>query len=308
MNRSSAIAWVNQYLLRLTDEGCGSGRIAGLHLKAIGEYALLLSLIRQFSPEEWQELIKFEVTRCIASEIKKMDLRSSQLKECQLAHFLDQAFSQDTYFCAEKYRIISRIDNECVSIEHAFLMESVGLYVHQSYWLDASLQFLRSSECSGIGTSEFYQLTHLVFFSTQFGMRDIPIPKLVKRALYCLVTRAIDHALTDKNCDLLAEVCISAILLDNKFSKSTRCRRALELLGQSQSAIGWFLSDYSCQSLSTDLSFNIQNEWIAYSLFHTTCVCILLDTVLTNSPTKRRTRRRRLHPSQRRISVRVTPA
>ncbi|MBY0573629.1 MAG: hypothetical protein K2P84_08105, partial [Undibacterium sp.] len=94
-----------------------------------------------------------------------------------------------------------------------------------------------------------------------------------------LILRSMELTLEDENCDLLSELCISGLLIDPSFLLSSLAQKALALLADSQSDDGWLMSDYSFSQDFTALN-RAERESIRYSLFHTTCVSVLLDTLM----------------------------
>lgn len=158
-------------------------------------------------------------------------------------------------------------------------METVGLKSELGFWRNATLNFFSYISSYGIDVAYQYHMTHLVFFSTNFGQREMPVSSDHKSILIDITYKSLEFAVKDLNYDLITELCIAGLLIDAQFIKSPIVQNALKLLVNSQSDKGWMISD---DSISHDLSIlsNGNIKKIKYSLFHTTCVVIVLDTLM----------------------------
>ena len=280
MNRSNAMNWISEYVHCILAE-CGPDSLSGLHFKALGEYSLLLSILRSHNPNEWKCILDSQNSQKIASQLKdNSNFCSELLEHCQLAKFMEIALNQE--FLPPK-KLLETIKKQpssnLVSIEHYYLMETAGLQSGPGFWMDATLAFLSHVATHGIDVADQYQLTHLIFFSTDFGKREMAVPYEQRRILHQLIHRSLDLAIEDVNCDLVAELCISGLLIERAFLASSLAQNALALLVESQSDEGWLMSDYSAYQDSPPLSRN-ERKKTKYALFHTTCITIVLDTLM----------------------------
>ena len=132
MDRERAISWVTkciaQWIAKAVSD-CSPVKKVGLQFKAIGEYSLLLSILREYFPVEWERLVaEEEVQEFVAHLGQALEIGGSSLEECQLAHFIKIGLGVQLVCSEEIIRLVREVpQDKAVSIEHAFIMESVGL-------------------------------------------------------------------------------------------------------------------------------------------------------------------------------------
>ena len=280
MNRSNATYWISEYVHCILAE-CSSDSLSELHFKALGEYSLLLTILRSHSPNEWRLILDSPKFKKVASRIRtSCNFRSESLEHCQLAQFLAIALDQDFLPRGDILETIKKPPaSNLVSLEHYYLMEVAGLQGAPDFWMDATLAFLSNAFTHGVNIADQYQMTHLIFFSTDFGRREMAAPYAQQRILLQIIDRSLELAIKDVNCDLVAELCISGLLIDSNFLASSLAQNSLALLAESQREEGWLMPDYSAYQDSTQPNPNERGN-VQYALFHTTCVAIVLDTLM----------------------------
>lgn len=278
MNRENAISWIFEYINCILEE-CTV--FSEAYTKALGEYSLLLSILRNNTPLEWSVILNKPISQKIIDQLEqKKTLFSKSLEHCQLAKFLSIALDKEFLSVDDINQSIKKLPiGEFISIEHYYLMEVIGFKPEKKFWESATLNFFSYVSNYGIDVAHQYHMTHLVFFSTNFGQCEIPIASGQKSILIDIIYKSLKLAIKDLNYDLITELCLAGLLLDSDFFKLSITKEALNLLINCQSDKGWVISDNSIRyDLSILNSKNIKK--IKYSLFHTTCVILVLDTLM----------------------------
>jgi hypothetical protein len=274
-----ALSWMTSYL-----EAMISTQDDGLRTKALGEFALLLSLLHAY-----QESLTHQEQACLRDAHRTIEhlcdefvvFTSASLEHCQIAHFLSRAgctrYLDPNEICR---RVAVCPPSKLISIEHAFVMEEVGLQLPVNFWKRAATALLSEVTRTGITRTWMYQLTHLVFFATQFGSRKFYLGTLLTRALRTLIHTSVEIVSKEGNFDLLAELALSAKFahVHPKKKLYSMLRNSCGLINVHQDSAGWVISD-------TSMPFHSKkwNKYQEYSLFHTTTVCLLLALAFRSS-------------------------
>jgi hypothetical protein len=143
-------------------------------------------------------------------------------------------------------------------------------------WDRQIVEFIDLIQNQGLSSESLYFLTHLVFYSSDFG-GNIYWTKFNGKIVSVIldVTKAgIVSCKKSKNWDLLFELYLSLIFISREQALNLKAE-IYSLLKYNKSKFGWYLSDGS-NLKSYEKNFKQLKINHAYSLFHTTLIAELL--------------------------------
>lgn len=193
---------------------------------------------------------------------------------------VDIQFYKPLYqICTNDLENIETDKMEC--IENKFIESVVTGYDNYDYWLSLLNKHLMAIVKTGLNKQSIYNLTHIVFYSTNFGNNDfinrinIDIKKIIEDILKICIT----FCEKNYNWDLLREVYLSMYYFDTVYNNEFKTRIKSENK-HIKSNMGWYLSD----GLNLEYFENNYHELSfiqKYSLYHTTLICELLEKTIS---------------------------
>ena len=164
---------------------------------------------------------------------------------------------------------------ECV--ENKFIESTVQGYINYDYWLSLTNKHLYNIILNGLEKKSIYRLTHIIFYSTNFGTNDFiaKIDSRIKNIILDILIVCSNYCERKQNWDLLRELYLSLLYVEPSYQLFIQKKLRVEDR-KIKSRMGWYLSDGEnlafYEKQYSQLAF-IQK----YSLFHTTLICELLE-------------------------------
>lgn len=272
MDLPKAIHWLCEYASSLLkDESSSSNE---LHLKAIGELSLFLMVIKNsFNIDMGDKLDGlYDITNELCQKLESYT--NDKLAIAQINLCIYKCGINDSLSSSDRGIIYSFQDKTNESIEIAYLFSVLGDAMPDQYWDSALVNIIYSllKDSEEKYRLYMYHLTHIIFFSTNFGKRELEIEnKNINQSLIDIVNLSIYKCMNSKDWDLAAELILSKIFLSSSKLHSSCCSRYAEEIFKNQKNDGSFISD---GDISREIDFtNYRNR---YSIFHTTTVTIML--------------------------------
>lgn len=244
--------WLCEYVGELNYSECS--RNTDLSLKLVGEFSLLCYLMKRMGklPADFTDVLH-KVTQTIPQSF-------------HFGPFIKSCFDVPI----EKHLISDK-----KGIEHSYLRYLfVGERPNWAQSICVHLDSMTKKE-EGISRESAYLLTHLIFYSTDFGKSDYwkTYPDL-KMVLKDILKLCEDKYREAQNWDLLRELYLSKLYLSPELSSEIAQAVSSEdrLVASEQ---GWFLSD-GLRLKHYEANYLYLSEEEKYSLFHTTLVSLLL--------------------------------
>lgn len=155
------------------------------------------------------------------------------------------------------------------------------------YWTNIIIHYIKSFLSKGLDTENSYNLTHIIFYSTNFGLNEYSseMNAQIKSILIEFVELAINRARKDFNWDLIRELYLCLIILAP--IKLFEVSKSVSLEDKRiKSKYGWYLSDGN-NRLFYEQNYDNLCLKEKYSLFHTTLICSILENKLRTTPYKK---------------------
>lgn len=282
------VAYIDDFLKRefqtAPRESCG------VVLKSVGEFVLfsdiLLNRISEpvFSCAKYADIVRATCERLVERLEWFQYLQNREIEYFEIVYFLGRALKTDLIPLSHIQEHAAICSNQRISLEHAFFMECLGLTIPQIYWQLATLELLQVIGLEGFSLKWMYQMTHLVFFASDFGRSSLMIDPHLSKIIRDLLKEALKLTMNSQNWDLTAELAISLLFLDYvdiDKDYSLIDSACLTVFSQ-QSISGWVLSDGELLPNGWINNLNLHDSKTRYSLFHTTIVSILLFVFYAN--------------------------
>lgn len=272
MELTKAIDWLCEYARSLLKDE--SSRSNELHLKSLGEMSLFLMVVKNDFKVEIGDTLN-EFYNIVSELYQKLEsytddkLALAQINlcmyKCGIKKSLDKSDLDIIYSFQNK-------TNE--SIEVAYLLGIIGHPMPDRYWNEVLVKIiydlLRGDEDKH--RLYIYHLTHIIFFSTEFGTKKIEIEnKKINQSLIDMVDLSIDKCIIDEDWDIAVELILSKVFLSSSESWYSDCKCSTEKIFKNQKYDGSFISDGDI-SRKIDLT----GSWNRYSIFHTTIITTML--------------------------------
>lgn len=261
---NSSYQWIHDYCAREVSSALPNW--SRLQVKALGEYGLLCFLIARNSENHaLPDALRSErLTQSIALNLSK---KVSGLPASQLALMLHLGLKIQVPHREMRESFETR--ESTISNEHAFSLGLVGKPLPCSSWAIASEVLLHGLAVDGVGVRAQYEITHLIFFATNFGERSPPwsdgISNVYEKLLYSLLEKGV----SDDDCDLVGELLLSLIYLRRLPQGKQSFWRGVRYVEACRTSEG----AYATNELRTHSE---------YAVFHATTVCCLLAHTLAD--------------------------
>ncbi|WP_109299865.1 hypothetical protein [Aquimarina sp. AU474] len=143
-------------------------------------------------------------------------------------------------------------------------------------WHNKLISLLYQIRSKGIDIHNSYYLTHIIFYSTDFGKNTYwdSHPK-IRNIILEILTICEKKFYSDLNWDILREIHLSRIFIDNKAHLDVLIKFENENTFI-QSDQGWFLSDGNKLKKYENAYKSLKLEE-KYSLYHTTLISVILN-------------------------------
>lgn len=246
--------WIYDFIL--TDVLASKSIPKDLLVKALGEFTIFCFLIKRTEPLP-------EAFITILKKIEALDILFDY--HCL---FLKSCIGDNSFVVTDK----SHEGLEIYYIKNVF-------YNTQHNWNDMLVRFLNQISRQGITLPNTYYLTHILFYSTDFGYKNYWDRQPTVKAVATDVLQLCEAKFrAEENWDILREVYMCQIYLTpESVTKIAENIKSEDMLIKSKH--GWYLSDglnLSCfEKYYNKLTANMK-----YSLYHTTVISLLLESQL----------------------------
>ncbi|MBK7812098.1 MAG: hypothetical protein IPI50_12870 [Saprospiraceae bacterium] len=194
----------------------------------------------------------------------------TQLIYCK--HILDLCLNGTTNETQEKYPD---------SVEYFYVLDLIKGRSNEKFWNVIFSNFLRRISDKGITENEAYNLTHYIFYSTNFGIncKILQLNLKLKISLTAILDLCVSKFESEKNWDLCFELYICLLIVDSQYEivmKKISTYHSIFYSGQ-----GWILSNGDNKKYF-EVNYSNLNFKQKYSLFHTTLLYNLLTVKIQN--------------------------
>jgi hypothetical protein len=253
--------WVIKYLLEILSNG-NSTLDKDIKYKSIGEFTLFCFLLKR------DNLLIPDYLNLV----RKMN--GLDYKEYKGKKYIKGLIC----LCLETIALDKKkeIKKEFNSIEELYFISVFHKINSNSSWDKAIIEFICLTQREGLNIASLYNLTHLVFYSSDFGHSDYWTK--VNQKLMSIILDIIEVGITKckrfKNWDLLVELYLSLIFIHREqiFNLQDEMCKCIHF---NKSKFGWYLSDGDNLKFYEE-NFNTLNINHVYCIFHTTLVTELL--------------------------------
>lgn len=264
----AGLRWATGYLTPLVVAGGWRSDNSGFReygSKAAGEFLLFSWLIwrRKHSYTKEYESVR-ELRASLASQLRLLTDGATFSEE----HWQMITCLMDHEELAKRSRDNRPIpDGNSIPIEQAYFLEASGFELPATFWDSAARSHLKKAAVSGCSLAEVYQLTHVIYFGTDFGERRFC--EEIEPILIALVLASIPRAVEIENWDATAELGLALLCLSSRHYDVALS--TITLLKEKQSSYGWVLSDGNRLPVYEARNSELTDRE-SYSLFHTTLV------------------------------------
>jgi len=186
------------------------------------------------------------------------------------------AICLDINYCNNNKEIIE----DYSSIEELYFISIFNSINCNKEWDQQVLEFISVIKKEGLDIKSLYHLTHLIFFSSNFGfnMYWIKCDNQIKRVIIDILYLGLSKCKISQNWDLLNELYLCFIFIEKEFITNFS-QEIFSSFSLYKSKYGWYLSDGNNLKFYED-NFSKLNFKHLYSIFHTTIITELLITEL----------------------------
>ena len=265
----------------------------------MGEFSLLYMLSKRSNLELTEQVRKQLENLCFESSKRLLYIEGAFIKNNIINSMSYNVSRAMTILCLGKapnnlgrllcdvYTTLTQVPDDEISIEHiyfAYFYQLSGGKIEVDFWEKALSNTIALFSSKGLTKKLVYQLTHFLFFCTDFGLQSLSCLKedtYIHRVNELLWT-SCNHFVKNKEYDLLIEVLLSIECL-----KKTDCTKNIidhfkswqSVFKESQSGQGYFLPEATDIDLG-QFSLKTNSYQILYPIFHTTIVAVLLGLKL----------------------------
>lgn len=279
---TKATEWISGYVSNMAaDLLRGESLISkALTLKILGEFSLFIFLHGKNARETRRvipsHLVKtFNQVAAYVGSVTPNELgcRNIELNQIRLCLGLSGLGSLSIENDVTRIQTI-KPDEDNISIEHAYILGVSGKEQNKEYWSIAASMLMKEMLNDGASRKWLYQLTHLVFFNSNFGSNkpSLGMASVLISSIYDICRSTFFDAVQNKDWDLAIELALACSYLrdENSIDSDMQLHITDSILKQ-QLANGCVLSDGEWRDMPSKF-----NSKLSYSLFHTTTVAILL--------------------------------
>lgn len=273
---AKAIKWLSEYTNCLLLDNCSRSR--EYLSKAVGEFSLLLMIIKQSqltnSMGDLDGLDRLIPTiKENIDDISKSDLEKAQILLCLSFYETDKKPKQSIID-----EIVSKKEHISNNIELAYIISQCGVSLPLNYW-DSQLVKVFCELLNGKESNYrkvLYDLTHVIFFATNFGCRIFPVKTacLLKTSVEILF-KAVEKSILEQDWDLAIELLIALVVIQSGEIENQEMLSLTQTLLKNQRADGAFVSDGNPKGNPETISHRN-----AYSVYHTTAIAVILNLLI----------------------------
>lgn len=167
------------------------------------------------------------------------------------------------------------------SIEFLYVLDLINGNSNIKLWNSIFSNFFRRISDNGITETEAYNLTHYIFYSTNFGEKcEIFETNInLKTSITSILNLCVTKFENEKNWDLCFELYICLLIVDSQYELMTKKISETSLIFFSKQ--GWVLSNGNNKNYF-EINYQSLNFKQKYSLFHTTLLFDLLNVKIKN--------------------------